>query len=198
MGVVFTVGDDTNDLLVPFIQKYNPDISREKVNEFYLSASLGQISSCQFWQEVGLKQQYPQIETLYLDTQLTLDKDFIPVAQNMVNKYSLGLLSNDVNEWSHYLRNKFKLDFFSLNVISGDVQCRKPDFGIYEHFLKNSDTNAEDCIFVDDRCKNLRSANLLGMHTVQFMRQKEKNGFIPSASITSFNELESVIASIDK
>lgn len=51
MGVVFTVGDDTNDLLVPFIQERNKRISKENINEIYLRVRLGQITSCQFWQE---------------------------------------------------------------------------------------------------------------------------------------------------
>ena len=111
MGVVFTVGDDTNDLLVPFIKKYNKQISREKIIEIYLRASLGEISSCQFWREVELGKEYPEIETSYLQTQLTLDDEFIPVANSISKEYSLALLSNDVSEWSAYLRNKFSLDF---------------------------------------------------------------------------------------
>jgi len=33
MGVIFEVGDDTNDLLVPYIQKMDKMISAEKINE---------------------------------------------------------------------------------------------------------------------------------------------------------------------
>jgi len=40
MGVIFEVGDDTNDLLVPYIQKMNDMISAEKINKMYLKASL--------------------------------------------------------------------------------------------------------------------------------------------------------------
>lgn len=32
MGVIFKVGDDTNDLLVPYILKMNDMISAEKIN----------------------------------------------------------------------------------------------------------------------------------------------------------------------
>ena len=45
MGVIFEVGDDTNDLLVPYIQKRNNMIPREKINEMYTKASLGEILS---------------------------------------------------------------------------------------------------------------------------------------------------------
>jgi len=54
MGVVFTVGDDTNDLLVPFIQESKRGISRDVINEAFHRASLGYISTCRFWGEIGL------------------------------------------------------------------------------------------------------------------------------------------------
>ena len=108
----------------------------------------------------------------------------------MSKKYSLALLSNDVSEWSAYLRNKFSLDFFDTITISGDVHCRKPTPAIYECFLKDSGAKSEECVFIDDRCKNLAAANSIGMHTIQFLRQTEKADFTPERSIINFIELE--------
>ncbi len=196
MGVVFTVSDDTNDLLVPFIRKRNKQLSRDYINESYLRASLGLISSRQFWQEVGLGSQYPEVETSYLDTQLILDDGFLRAAKTLSERYSLGLLSNDVSEWSAYLRNKFELNFFNAAIISGDVHCRKPDVAIYERFLKNAKALAGECVFIDDRCKNLSAAKPLGLKTIHFVRQPEESRFIPDASITGFHELEQAIGSI--
>ncbi|MCD4844756.1 MAG: hypothetical protein K8R25_09745 [Methanosarcinales archaeon] len=62
MGVIFEVGDDTNDLLVPYIQKRNDMVSAEKINEMYLKISLGEISSFDFWNELGFDSEYPEIE----------------------------------------------------------------------------------------------------------------------------------------
>ena len=103
MGVIFEVGDDTNDLLVPYIQKRNDLISAEIINEMYLKASLGEISSFDFWKELGFYSEYPEIEREYLDTCLTIDPDFIETARTLLKKYYLAILSNDVKEWSTYL-----------------------------------------------------------------------------------------------
>ncbi len=197
MGVIFTVCDDTNDLLVPFIQKHNKLISRENIIEIYLRASLGQITSGQFWQEVGLGAQYPQIEIVYLDTQLILDDGFIPVARAMSKQYSLALLSNDVSEWSIYLRKRFGLDFLDMAIISGDIHCRKPDLDIYERFLKETGAQAGECIFIDDRCMNLAVARSVGMRTIHFLRQEESD-FEADACIAHFNELEHALEKICK
>ncbi len=196
MGVIFTVGDDTNDLLVPFVQERNSEISRDVVNEVYLRASLGKISSRQFWNAVGLGAEYPAVEIEYLDTMLTIDDDFLENAKRMPKRFSLGLLSNDVSEWSKYLRDKFGLDFFDIVVISGDIHCRKPALGIYEHFLEKAKTPAEACIFIDDRCENLSVARSIGMKTIHFAKKLEGKDFVPDASIVSFTELEKAIESI--
>jgi HAD superfamily hydrolase (TIGR01509 family) len=195
MGVIFTVGDDTNDLLVPFIQESNPHISRETINAVYLRASLGQISSRQFWNEVGLYE-YPQIEKTYLDSQLTLDRSFKSMAKRVKKRFRLGLLSNDVSEWSVYLRKRHHLDCFATVVISGDVGFRKPDPQIYKCFLNSAAAKGRECVFVDDRCRNLIAAKKLGMKTIQFIRGKiEESDFVPDGRIASFPDLEKVILS---
>ena len=111
MGVIFTVGDDTNELLVPYVQKFAPSLTSDEINQAYLEASLGKVASCGFWKTLGLGERYPQIEQDYLESQLTLDADFPAVAQKLQKDYHLALLSNDVSEWSAYLRKKYDLNF---------------------------------------------------------------------------------------
>ena len=53
-------------------------------------------------------------------------------------------------------------------MISGDVGIRKPDAGIYNVLLRSVGKPAQDCIFVDDRVKNLDAAQMLGFQTVLF------------------------------
>lgn len=196
MGVIFTIGDDTNKLLVPFIQKHNEKISPKTINELYLKASLGRMSSTEFWHEVGLGSLYPEIEKLYLDTQLLLDDKFLQIANSMKKQYSLGLLSNDVSEWSVFLRNKFQMNFFDAVIISGDVQCRKPAFSIYKHFLKKSKALPSECIFIDDKSKNLSAAKDIGLETIHFIRHPEYTDFEPDAIIMCFDELENAVKDI--
>ena len=168
MGVVFVVGDDTNELLVPFVQKRVSNISRETINCIYLSASLGNLTSQEFWKEVGLVDMYPEIETEYLDNQLTIDPHFGRVINELAKQYRLGIISNDLSKWYRYLRAKFALGIFKVVIISGDVGIRKPDPQIYERFLSEANVVPGHCVFVDDRTKNLKPANDLGMKTVRF------------------------------
>ncbi len=196
MGVVFVVGDDTNDLLVPFVQERVSNISRDTTNCIYLSASLGNLTSQEFWTEVGLAERYPEIETEYLDSQLTIDPHFGRVVKELSKQYRLGLISNDLSEWSMYLRAKFTLDIFEVVVISAEVGIRKPDPQIYEHFLREANVVPEYCVFVDDRAKNLKPANDLGMKTVRFARNPDANLFELNREISDFRELSVVVEDI--
>jgi len=80
--------------------------------ELYIDASLGKITSSTFWDRLGFKNNYPEIEISYLDQYLTLDKEFTINAEILKEKYNLALLSNDVSEWSLYLRQKHNLNRF--------------------------------------------------------------------------------------
>lgn len=129
MGVVFTVGDDTNELLVPFIRQRTRGITREYINDMYLRATLGQMSSKEFWRRVGLGDDYPDVEKEYLDTQLII------------------------------------------------LRCPP-----------------EECLFVDDRGKNLVPAASMGMRVLRFAREKSEGP--KYKEIKSFKDLVSLILSM--
>ncbi|PKP56469.1 hypothetical protein CVT91_13080, partial [Candidatus Atribacteria bacterium HGW-Atribacteria-1] len=189
MGVIFEVGDDTNDLLVPYIQKRNDMISADKINEMYLKASLGEISSFDFWNELGFGRKFPEIERDYLDTYLRIDSEFVEIAKTLSKNYSLAILSNDVKEWSNYLRTKFDLSkLFKIIIISGEVGYRKPDKRIYNILLDRIQSPSSDCVFVDDRSKNLRPGSEIGIKTIRFVREESNDDFSANFEISSFVE----------
>jgi putative hydrolase of the HAD superfamily len=145
MGVTFVEGDDVSNLLIPFVARECGCTNPEAIRQLYLPASLGRISSQEFWARVGCA---PASEREYLDTQLKLDPDFM-------------------SEWSAYLRRRFALDrLFASVVISGDHGFRKPDRRLYQVLLRSLNAAPRWCVFVDDQPRNLETAAQLGMHTV--------------------------------
>lgn len=199
MGVIFTVGDDTNDLLVPFIQNINKSISREKIYQVYLEASLGHVTSAKFWEmvEVADTNNYADIEKEYLDTRLTIDEQFIEVATRLKDNYNLAILSNDVSEWGSYLREKYGInDVVDFSIISGDVGCRKPSEEIYKIALKKIGTEAKDCLFIDDRDKNLVAAMNVGMQVVRFFRDDTECRLTNVEIVDSFMDMEKKLKQI--
>ena len=173
MGVIFEEGDDIINGLVPFLHRHgHGHLDPEAVHAAYRRASLGQISPREFWESQGLIGEYPAIENEYLDTCLQLDPLFGETAERLRSRYSLAVLSNDIPEWSVYLRRRHGLDrFFENAVISGEVGIRKPAPEIYRILLDRLQAEGKDCIFIDDRIPNLTPAAALGMIPVWLARQ---------------------------
>ena len=70
MGVVFRVGDDVADLLVPFVRQRS-DVPRRVIEASYVEATLGRMTSEGFWEAVGLASEYPAVEHDYLGAALS-------------------------------------------------------------------------------------------------------------------------------
>ncbi len=202
MGVIFKEGDDVNNLLIPYLQKKNPAFRPNKVREIYIRASAGEISSREFWTQLGYGGQYPAIEEEFLNPCFTLDDEFIPVVREVHKKFHTAVLSNDLSDWSKFLREKYGLNsLFDVVVISGDVGCRKPDRRIFEILLQKLDAPAHDCVFIDDKRINLATALDLGFSTVQFVRgvlnDRDQKFPPPQHQIRSFTELPALLDSIE-
>lgn len=175
MGVLFVEGDDTNNLLIPFILRKRPDLSSAVLAELYTQASLGKISSEEFWRRAELPN-YPGIEEEYLDGCLRFDEKAKHVLPLLAGRHRLSILSNDVGEWGRRLREKFSLErYFAHSFISGDLGFRKPSVEIYRHALDVLGTPPEQCVFIDDRRKNLLPAHEIGMRTILFSRTPQEN-----------------------
>ncbi len=181
MGVIFEEGDDIINRLVPFLRRRGPArLDAEAVHTIYRNASLGEISPAEFWEAIGFGDEYPAIEKEYLDTCLQLDPAFVETAERLIGKYSLAVLSNDIAEWSAYLRKRHGLDrLFQTVVISGEAGVRKPAPEIYRILLDRLGAKGWDCAFIDDRVQNLTAAAMQGIIPIWMA----KNNPVPDESI---------------
>lgn len=194
MWVICEEGHDVTNLLVPYVHERDKAILATKIKKLYSEASLGRISSFDFWKSLGLGGQYPQIETDYLDSCPRLDPEFIGTVKQLAKDYSLAILSNGVKEWAAHLRLRFGIaDLFKAIVISGEVGWQKPEEKIYEILLDRIQAPPSACVFVDDRAANLRPAHELGIKTIRFARESPDDDFTPDLEITSFNQLPAAL-----
>ena len=190
MGVIYEVADDVGDSLVPFLRSKNYNKPFRFIFKEYIRASLGQVTSLEFWTALGYNKEYPEIEKEFLDNWYTMDPEFLDVAKQLIGKYKVAMLSNDIKDWSNFLRGRFEINrFFDVNVISGEVGYRKPDPKIYEILLHDIDSSAENCVFIDDKLENLQVASEFGIKTIRFVRKKSKVEFCSEFEISSFKEL---------
>jgi putative hydrolase of the HAD superfamily len=174
MGVIYRSSDDVAELLVPFVQRHGGTLDTKRIEDAYIRASLGELSSAQFWAIVGVP---AQAEEAYLAGHELSGglMDFLKVAKARYR--SILCLSNDVSEWSVKLRKRFGLDaWVDRWYISGDLRCRKPSRKIYEAMLASSPWQVGEMVLVDDRSKNLLPARELGMGTILFDPSGQASG----------------------
>ena len=80
-----------------------------------------------------------------------------------------GLLSNMPRDLVTHIRTNCKwMENFTFKTLSAEVRLIKPDPAIYEHTLHGLGVSAAEALFVDDREINVRAADALGMHAIQF------------------------------
>jgi len=166
-GVVTT---EPNANLAPFLHGYFPRLDRDFIYSLWTRAMMKEIPVDAFWTGVGFDGDIKQTERKYLDT-IVIDPQFWPAATKIKKRFRLALLSNDISEWSAYLRVKHSLDeWFDEIFISGDAGFKKPDHKIYRIMLDRLSLPPEECLFVDDRAVNIKAAGELGFDTVTFDR----------------------------
>lgn len=176
--------------LLPFINSKFSHLSREDVYLHWDKADVGQLTSLDLFRNLGFEGDLSKIEKEYLDT-IEINESFYDIVPILKKHYRLALISNDLSEWSSYLRDKFKInDYFDVITVSGDVKIKKPDAQIFLLTLDKLGLKASDCIYVDDRRYNLEAAQSLGMAAILFnSRNVQYDGKI----VYSFKELADML-----
>lgn len=181
--------------LMPYVNQYFPTLKYNDVYPLWVKASLGETDLSAFWSGLGFDQDSQTLEKLYLDG-IEMDTRFGLIASALKERYKLALLTNDIAQWSLFLREKFDLDrYFDCILVSGEIGVKKPNPRIYAMALERLQLPAADCLFVDDRAVNLKAASKLGIHTVQFHRDAPDVG---GQTVGSFDALQEYIAVMDK
>lgn len=161
-----------------------------RVEKLFTKAGDGEISSDEFLTMLGYDDPQYHMQN-YIENFLTLDAGFISFAERFYQKYDFVLLSNDVSDWSTYITKYHQLDkYFQYKIVSGDVKCRKPDRQIFEIALATAGKRADECIFIDNSIKNLKTAEALGISPVLFNRDGSEYG---GAIVNTFAELAKMI-----
>lgn len=152
-----------------YVQETFPALTQAEIYAVWDRADMGEISSLEVWRELGFQGDIEKREREFLDT-LEVNQGFYEfAARAREQQYSLAILSNDSSRWSRYIRDKFDLNrYFDVIHISGDLKMKKPDLRIFELTARKLGVPAGDCVYVDDRRKNLAAARAVGMVAVLF------------------------------
>jgi len=191
MGVVFTEGDDVENLLIPYIRSLKSDVDKQEIKKLYISTSLGKLTSHEFWQLAGFEEtDISETEQNYLEKSFSLDPGFLPCAKALKDRYGIALLSNDVSEWSRFLRKHYDIEpLIDAAFISGDLGVRKPDPEIYKIVLEELGKEPGECVFIDDDPERVGIARELGINSILFNRVGHEYNDMQVESFEQLKEL---------
>ena len=108
---------------------------------------------CQIWQDIFLPNE-PMIRFL----------------EKIRNQFELVLLSNTNELHIEYLMQAYSFfQYFKHRIYSYKVGLLKPTNSIYEFTLKQIDSSAEECVFIDDTLVNVQAALAMGMKGIHYV-----------------------------
>jgi putative hydrolase of the HAD superfamily len=104
-------------------------------------------------------------------TGINVKEDTVAVLERLkqTNRYKLGVVSNNSNEWSDYSEKKLGLGkYFDVWISSSYVHMKKPDKEIFLLAAERIGIEPADCVFIDDDHDNSEAAAAAGMKAIRF------------------------------
>ena len=169
MGVLFRTGDNIGRLLTPFAREHGATVDDGAIAEAYRQASMGRLSTAEFWTAIGVDGKADDLDRAYVDR-----VELSPGAGRFLRRaHEQGLrvacLTNSVNKWVQMLRDRHALDGLVDDwLVSSSIGVRKPDAAAFEALRRASGVPFHNCLLIDDRVEHLDAARLLGMSTALF------------------------------
>ena len=100
---------------------------------------------------------------------LSANEAIVPLVERLKSDHRIVLGSNtDPIHFSHSVNRFPVLENFERHFLSYEMGLLKPDPAYFHHVLYGLWTSPGDCIFIDDRVENVRSAQNIGIKSLVF------------------------------
>jgi len=152
--------------------KYNKSLEpiKNESKELWDNAVIGKMSSKLYWDLLG---KYFNIdpEQLLKDC-IELDwfrDDVFEIIKSLKWKYKLWLLTNIIKDWFIVVDKIHGFNWlFDIIQTSYEAWCAKPNEKIYYDILDKLESEAEECIFIDDKKSNVDAAQKIWINWILF------------------------------
>jgi len=162
------------------IFRSTPEAMRAAVQPRVPKLEKGELSSEEFWKEVGEvlwsqgQGQMPdpaQLKGLWkqlLIDSLKLDNNVLRLCWSLRAKVMVGALSNTIKEHAEHLADLGYYQPFKPCLLSCQLGQRKPDKAIYQLAAKQTGKSIGKCLLIDDSEVNCQAAKAAGMKVHHF------------------------------
>ena len=180
--MIKTIIFDYAGVLTPTRNKYN--FAQQNHQRFNLQPSelldvlykqwdktaIGEMLEKDYWKYIGEKLNIEPEEIRDLVyAAFPIEERVIDIIDQTKDRYTLVMVSNQIEDWlekvidDNSLRSKFH--YFANSY---QIGVNKPDKRIFLTALEKSKSKPEETLFIDDSIENVKSAEQLGIHIIQF------------------------------
>lgn len=160
-------------------------VSREGINAAWDRTwpiyRVGGMTERQFWKRFLLSAGAPKAGSgdveyamrIYRRHQRPLGS-MLALLKRLSSDYRLAALADIGKEWIGFKSRKYGLEkIFEVIISSANSGVAKPDPRIYRLLLRALKAKPKECLFIDDKEKNLHPAEKLGMSVLLFTGQED-------------------------
>jgi len=182
-GGVFTKEGSIGEFFSSYAEKEGLDSGEMKAMavDLWAKARVSEIDSNKFWVDLA---NFSNKEVIDFKKEIDLlfgfrNELYEYVSKNLKGKYKLGLLSNHIESWlGDNLTEKGLGELFDVIVTSYESKIAKPDVRIFNKIIEKLGSKPHECIYIDDRDKNIIQARKMNMKTIKFKSFKQFKGEI--------------------
>jgi len=154
----------------------NPEDFNKLIFENWDHARVNNINSKLFWKNLAnfIEIDPNSLRKDFMDFFGFREEVFELIKKIKKNRYKLGLLSNQIEDWLEEIIENHKLNqTFDAIVTSYKSKIAKPDISIFKEIVEKLNVKPTECIYIDDMDKNIPPAKQLGMKTILFRDNKQ-------------------------
>lgn len=161
------------------INRMSPELMKESIKEEQKLFQTGKIVDVEFWKRIGSKLciEPKTVENIWINAfkeKAKIDSDVENIITDLNAKgYKLAILSNMIKPFGRSNGEKRFYKLFSAVIFSHEAGMRKPDEEIYIHASEKLGVEPDECIFIDDKERNLLPAEKIGMKTILFKNAEQ-------------------------
>ena len=161
-------------------------IPRERFFNLYWDTRLeydkGSVTAAEYWGNIGRAAGKTLSETIVAQIIEADNRSWMQFDQTMWDWIAelraagkrVAMLSNMPRDLGEALALQTdRLRAFDHVTVSYDIRSAKPEPAIYQHCLAGIRTAPERTIFLDDRIVNVRGAESLGIHAIEFLNRDD-------------------------
>lgn len=147
--------------------------AKKRTRLYYNLFQKGHIAEIQFWEKISRDFKKPVPKAFILEDKKDYEESFYLypeivdfVKQLKDNGFKTAVMSNTMKDHVEVMRKNNGFNNFDVVVLSCEVGLIKPEKEIYLLTLDKLGVKAEESVFIDDKKRNILTAEKLGMKTV--------------------------------